>query len=122
MATQAYRVCDGALLEFITITTAFTGVEQTRTYNEGTCTVTEKTKNLRISASQAVDTAYNIWYQVTVIETKTGNPNPSTTTLTYIIEMEANRTYIDVEVFTEIERDCASADDFQTGDYIPTWE
>ena len=99
MASMIYRVCDGANRTMVTITDDWASGESTRYYTQGSCSITERTRILRFTASQAVDTEYRVWYTYTM-EQYDDYGGLTTSTMTGWFDMPANDTVFTREVFT----------------------
>jgi len=106
MATMIYRVCNGTNRTNVTITDDWVGNEMTRYYTIGSCQITERTRVLRFTASQAVDTPYRVWYTYEMQQYDNGvllTPNPI---LTGFFDMPIGNTVYTVEVKVFEESDC----------------
>lgn len=106
MAT--YIVCDNGADLSITITGAFYGNSSTRTYFDGDCNIQETSKQYRITASQAVDTAYTVWFTYNYQEIVDGVVG-SLETKTAILTMPANSTFIEFSLVTKEIYSCSDS-------------
>lgn len=104
MAT--YTVCDNGASVVVTVTGAFFGNTSTRTYSDGDCTIVETSRGYTITASQAVDTAYTIWFTYKYTEIVDGVSSGLLTRNT-TVQMPANSTFIEFTLVTLEQYSCA---------------
>lgn len=102
---ETYRVCyEGDYVD--TSVTMTQGSCQSRTYNSGLCTVTDKTRILTFTSTQVSDEDFRIWYNYTVTYTTNGTVTTGPVTVRDYVTMPAGTTSITKEVLCERDQLC----------------
>ncbi len=100
MASVIYRLCDGVNRTMVTITNDWASSEATRYYTLGSCSITEKTRVLRFTASRALPTSYTINYLWTRSQEEDGMDYGEPLIMHGSITMPIGQTVVTREVIT----------------------